>query len=102
MYRGRNIISPHNSRTSRGRNTIGLHSRMSEHQLHPKDRDLSTHASTVEKLDTFFGSAPSQDASRLLKALLGQIRRKEPIRLDASTICRCLTSQLEHLSCRIG
>src|SRR6266542_3694477 len=57
MYKGRNIIGPRNSRTPRGRNTIGLLSRMSEHQLHPKDRDLSTHASTVEKLDTFFESA---------------------------------------------
>src|SRR5438105_15018621 len=97
MYRGRNIIGPRNSRTPRGRNTIGLLSRISEHQLHPKDRDPSTHASTVEKLDTFFGSALSQDASLLLKALLGQIRRKEPTRLDVSTVCRCLTFQPEHL-----
>src|SRR5438045_6860578 len=97
MCRGRNIIGPRNSRTLRGRNTIGLPSRMSEHQLHPKDRDPSTHASTAEKQDTFFGSALSQDAFHLLKALLGQIRRKEPTRLDASTICRCLTSQPEHL-----
>src|SRR6266542_4301940 len=97
MYRGRNIICPRNSRTPRGCNTIGLLSKMSEHQLHPKDRDLSTHASTVERLDTFFGSALSQDASHLLKALLGQIRRREPTRLDASTACRFLTFQPVHL-----
>src|SRR6266508_6428704 len=97
MDRGRNIIGPCNSRTSRGRNTIGLRSRMSEPQLHPKDRDPSTHASTAEKQDTFFGSALNQDASHLLKALLGQIRRKEPIRLDASTACRFLTFQPVHL-----
>src|SRR6266540_7068917 len=97
MYKGRNIIGPRNSRTPRGRNTIGLLSRMSEHQLHPKDRDLSTHVSTVEKLDTFFESALSQDASCLLKALLGQIRRKEPTRLDASIACRFRTFQPVHL-----
>src|SRR6266508_5706665 len=97
MYKGRNIIGPRNSKTPRGRNTIGLLSRMSEHQLHPKDRDLSTHASTVEKLDTFFESALSQDAFRLLKALAGQIRRKGPTRLDASTTCRSLTFQPKHL-----
>src|SRR6266540_126677 len=99
MYRGRNIVGPRNSRTPRGRNTIGLPSsrQMSEHQLHPKDRDLSTHVSTVGKSDTFFESALSQDASRLLKALLGQTRRREPTRLDASTACRSLTFQPVHL-----
>src|SRR6266508_577765 len=97
MYKGHNIIGPRNSRTPRGRNTIGLLSGMSEHQLHPKDRDLSTHASTVEKLDSFFESALSQDAFRLLKARPGQIRRKEPTRLDSSTVCRFLTFQPEHL-----
>src|SRR5207244_420581 len=99
MYGGRNIIGPGNSRTPRGRNTIGLPSnrQMSEHQLHPKDRGPNTHASTVEKLDTFFESALSQDASRLFKALLRQIRRKGPTRLDASIACRFLTFQPVHL-----
>src|SRR6266542_5227641 len=99
MFRGRNIIGPRNSRTPRGRNTIRLLSskQMSEHQLHPKDQDPSIHASTVVKWATFFESALSQDISRLLKALLGQIRRKEPTRLDASTACRFLTFQPVHL-----
>src|SRR6266540_344933 len=103
MFRGRNIIGPRNSRTPRGRNTIGLLSskQMSEHQLHPKDRDLSTHASTVERYDTFFESALSQDAFCLLKALPGQIRRKGPTRLDASTACRSLTFQPVHLLWRV-
>src|SRR6266540_4853613 len=74
---------------------------MSEHQLHHKDQDPSIHASTVVKWATFFESALNQDASRLLKALLGQIRRKEPTRLDASTACRFLTFQPVHLGWRV-
>ena len=70
---------------------------MIEHLPRPKDNDPSTLDSTVEKLDTFFESALSQDAFRLLKALFGQIRRKEPTRLDASTACRFLTFQPVHL-----
>src|SRR5437868_10114290 len=75
---------------------------MSEHQLHPKNRDPSTHASTVEKWVTFFESALSQDAFCQPKALLGQIRRRREItRLDASTTCRLLKLLLEHQLWRV-
>src|SRR6266498_3398884 len=90
MFRGHNIIGPRNSRTPRGRDSIGLLSskQMSEHQLQPKDKGHSTHASTVVKWVTFFESALSQDAFHQPKAPLGQIRRRREItRLDASTTC---------------
>src|SRR5438128_8320373 len=79
----------------RGRNTIGplSSSGMPELPLHHKGSDPSTPVSIVERWETFFESARSQDASHPLKdkALLGQIRRRrERSRLHALTTCRFL------------
>src|SRR6266511_1517898 len=55
--------------------------------LRPKDKGHNTHASIVVRWVTFFESALSQDAFHQPKAPLGQIRRREITRLDASTTC---------------